>query len=327
MMQRLIRPLRRALEHLIPFVIVLVIGLLLAHSWEVNHVSSDERDAEEANAEIQNLGAVVNISFLNGTETLLLHLGEDEVWYWMDETFPLEQETVAGFAAYLASFEPETVAASGKELDLESYDLSSPLYSLSFTTAGGETRRFDFGKSDETGTFMKSADEDTVIYYAPQELLAIVQTRLYQLCVLPSFPTLDEDHVTALTIRGSEREVNFLRYVNETTAEVTWRQGASDVTQEQSFHTLMDSLQTLSFSECLVWNPVEDSLALCGLTEPQLQLIAQYTDASGRENTLTLFVGNRRNETQYFVTYSEQQAIYAMDSTALEELFLRVSAN
>ena len=151
MMRRFARPLRRILDMLIPVLIVAVILFAIARSWAVNHVPKDQITPEAAVMQTEDPSAIVSISCENGTETLSFHLDENGTWRWIDETFPLNTEAVIAFAEELKNFTPIAQAASGENLDLDSYELSTPEHTLSYTTAGGETTTLQFGKTLENG--------------------------------------------------------------------------------------------------------------------------------------------------------------------------------
>lgn len=325
MLQRLRRPLRRFLGLLIPIGIVALILFLIARSWAINHVSKDELAAEAANEAIADTNAITSFSCQNGSETLAFHLGEDGKWYWIDETFPLDQDAALTFVQLLSTFIPSVTVASGENLNLDDYDLSTPLHTLSFTTAGGETTTYYFGKStDSGGAYMMTAANGTAVFMAPSNLTTLVKKNLYDYCVTDSFPLLSPETVSSFTVKGKEKEITYTRTILETDSSIYWYNLGRDVSENSTFVACMENLISLSYDACLVWNPVADSFKVCGLNAPRMTVTIQYTDPNQRECELVLSIGNERNDTQYFATWNNTNAIYSINKTAVNGLLAAV---
>ena len=327
MLHRLLRPLRRILNLLIPVALVLLLLFLIARSWAINHVSKDDLAAETATSAVTDLNAITNISCQNGSETLAFHRGEDGKWYWIDETFPLDQDAANQFVQILSTFTPSVTVASGENLNLDDYDLSTPPYSLSFTTAGGESTTYHFGKStDSGGAYMMTSANGTTVYMAPNNLIALVKKSLYDYCVTDSFPLLSPETVSSFTVKGKDTEITYTRTVLESDSSIYWYNRGRDVTENGTFVACMENLISLSYDACLVWNPVEESLNVCGLNDPRATVTIQYTDANQRECELVLSIGNARNDTQYFAAWSAKNAIYSISKTAVNGLLAAANA-
>lgn len=321
MLRRLRRPLRRFLKLLIPVGIVVLLLFLIVRSWTINHVIKDDLAAESAGEVAADLNAITNISCQNGSETLAFHLGADGKWYWIDETFPLDQDAALAFVQLLSTFTPSVTVASGENLNLDEYDLSTPLHTLSFTTAGGDTTTYQFGKStDSGGAYMMTSTNATTIFMAPSNLTALLKKSLYDYCVTDSFPLLSPENISSFTVKGKETEITYTRMITQDQSSIRWHSSGRDVTENSTFISCMENLISLSYDACLVWNPVADSFQVCGLTEPHATVTIQYTDPNQRECELVLFLGNERNDTQYFAAWSNTNAIYSINKTAVNGL-------
>lgn len=321
MLRYLSRSLRRIIRLLLPFAIVLLLLFLIVRSWTINHVSKEDLAAEVASEVTTDPNAIVNFSCQNGSETLAFHLGADGKWYWIDETFPLDQEAVSHFVQILSTFTPSVTVASGESLNLDDYELSTPLYTLSFTTAGGETTTYQFGKStDSGGTYMMSSANSATVFMAPNNLSSLLKKTLYDYCITDSFPLLSPETVSSFTVKGGETEITYTRTILEADSTIYWYNRGRDVTENGTFIACMENLISLSYDSCLVWNPVADSLKVCGLDQPRLTVTIQYTDANQRECELVLFIGNERNDSQYFAAWSAKNAIYSINKTAVNGL-------
>ena len=328
MLQHLLRPLRRILRLLLPIAIVLLILVLIVRSWTINHVSKEDLAAEGSKEVVTDLNAITNISCQNGSETLVFHTDKSGKWYWIDETFPLDQEAVTEFAQLLSTFAPSVTVVSGENLNLDDYDLSTPLYTLGFTTAGGESTTYYFGKATESGgTYMMSSTNGTTIYMAPSNLSSFVKKSLYDYCITDSFPLLSPENVSAFTVTGKDSSVTYTRTISETDSSISWHNRGRDVTQNGTFVACMENLISLAYDSCLVWNPVEESLDICGLNDPCMTVTIQYTDPNQRECELTLSIGNARNDTQYFAAWSAKNAIYAISKSAVNGLLAAAGVN
>ncbi|MBR6677363.1 MAG: DUF4340 domain-containing protein [Oscillospiraceae bacterium] len=327
MLRRIFRPLRRLLNLLLPIAVILLILFLIIRSWSINHVSKDDLAAESASEIAVDPNAIVNISCQNGSETLAFHLKEDGKWYWIDESFPLDQEAVADFAQLLTTFTPSVTVASGEHLNLDDYELGTPPYSLSFTTAGGVSTTYHFGKAtDSGGSYMMTSANGTTVYMAPSSLTALTKKGLYDYCLIDSFPLLSPETVSSFTVQSKETMHTYTRAIMEADSSIYWYNRGRDVTENGTFLACMENLISLSFAECLVWNPVEESIAVCGLDEPRLTVTIQYTDPNQRECELILSIGNERNDTQYFATWSNRNAIYAINKDAVKGLLAAANA-
>lgn len=328
MLQRLLRPLRRIFNLLLPVAIVLLLLVLIVRSWTLNHVSKEDLAAESAKEIVADLNAITNISCQNGSETLVFHRDENGKWFWIDETFPLDQDAVTEFVEILSTFTPSVAVVSGENLNLDDYDLSTPLYTLVFTTAGGESTTYYFGKSTESGgAYLMSAANGTTVFMAPNNLLDFVKMGLYDYCVTDSFPLFSPENVSSFTIKSGDSSLLYTRAITEADSAIHWYNRGRDVTENGTFIACMENLISLSYDACLVWNPVEESLDICGLSDPCMTVTIQYADPNQRECELTLSIGNARNDTQYFAAWSAKNAIYAINKSAVNGLLAAAGVN
>lgn len=311
------RGLSRVLETLLLVLCAATLLFFIARSWRS---SREAAQAAETGATAEDLSAVTSIRCNNGSETLTFTLDEEGQWHWIDESFPLDQDAVAGLLEALTAFTPTVTVASGETVDLASYDLSSPSCAVSYTTLGGETTALQFGKdADNGGAYVKYAEDDSAVYLAGASLMAQIRQSLSDYCVTPTFPALNGDTLKDFTLTAGESSAAYA--MREQKGENRWYSGGKDVTDSAAFVAALDELSALSFSECLVWSPVKQSLAICGLDAPQLTLEAGYRDAAGRDCTLTLSIGSARDEDSYFAVWSGSDAILALQKDSVNALF------
>ena len=317
MKNRIKHGLIRVFQNLLLVLLAAVLLFFIFRSWKNSRVSAENEESGVAVTE--DLSAVTSVSCNNGTETLTFSLGEDGQWHWIDDTFPLNSEAVADLVYTLSSFVPTVTVASGETVDLGSYELDSPAYEVSYTTAGGETTALQFGKAaDNGGSYVKYADDATTVYLAGATLTKTVTQGLYDYCTLPSFPVLTSETLQFVTFSSAKNSTTYA--AKEQKGETRWFLGGRDVTQDAAFTAALDEIRSLSFASCLVWNPVQDSLAICGLEEPHAQITLEYKDDNGRDCALILYVGNERDENHWFASWSASSAIFTLHKGAVDSI-------
>lgn len=323
MKRRIKHGLIRVLETLLLVLAAATILFFIARSWRNSRPA--EEGAEVGTAVTEDLSVITAVSCYNGEEALSFHLTEEGKWSWIQESFPLNQETVADLVESLSTFVPTVTVASGETVDLGSYELDSPLYEVSYTTAGGETTALQFGKNaDNGGAYVKYANDESTVYLAGAALVKKVTQGLYDYCVIPSFPALSNDNLQSITFSSSKSGLNYT--AKEQKGETRWFLGSHDVTQSVTLIAALEELSSLTFSSCLVWEPLEDSLALCGLQDPKGKLEIAYKDAAGRDVTLTLSLGNPRGDSEYFAAWSASNAIFTVRRDAVDSILALIDS-
>ncbi len=322
MKKRIKHGLIRVLETLLLVLAAATILFFIVRSWRNSRPSEE---GAETGAVTEDLSVINTISCYNGEETLVFTLGEDGRWRWIDESFPLDQEAVSDLLDALTSFVPTVTVASGETVDLGSYELDSPLYEVSYTTLGGETTALQFGKNaDNGGAYVKYANDESTVYLSGAALLNQVTQGLYDYCEVPSFPALGSDNLQSVTFSSSKNSASYT--AKEQKGETRWYLGSHDATQSASFTAALEELSSLSFSSCLVWEPLEDSLAICGLSEPQGKIEVAYQDAAGRDVTLTVSLGNSRGDSEYFAVWSASNAIFTVRRDAVDSILALIDS-
>lgn len=323
MKNRIKHGLIRVLETLLLVLVAATILFFIVRSWR------NSRPAEEGDAAgsvvTEDLSVVNAVSCSNGTEELTFTLTEEGKWVWINESFPLDQKAVTEFVETLTSFVPTVTVASGETVDLGSYELDSPLYEVSYTTRGGETTALQFGKSAENGgAYVKYAGDESNVYLAGSVLVKQVKQGLYDYCTIPAFPALNADTIRSVTFASEKNSCAYTK--KETRGENRWYLGSHDVTQSITLAAALEELSGLSFSSILVWDPLEDSLAICELDVPRAEIVLEYVDAAGRDMSLTVSIGNDRDENNYFATRSDSNAIYTLRKSSVEHIMALIGS-
>ncbi|MGM9662591.1 MAG: DUF4340 domain-containing protein [Oscillospiraceae bacterium] len=311
------RYVKRVLEVLVPVLLAGVVLFFIVRSWKTSRASAGAEGADGSAGE--DLSAVTSITCNNGQETLEFHRDESGQWRWIDEDYPLDSSQVEELASLLSRFSPTVTVDSGESVDLEAYGLDFPSYTAAFTTAAGETTSLCFGSARDDGDYyMKYEDDDTAVYVAGSYLVDKVRRGLYDLCLPEEFPALTAENVTALTIEGSGGSAVY--QTRKQGASLRWYHDGADVTGDAQFQAVLEALSSMTFTSCVVWDPAPESLKICGLKAPAVTLSVEYNDANDRACSLTLSVGNRRDEESYFASWSVSAAVYAIPQEAAAPL-------
>ncbi len=323
MKKRIKHGLLRVLRTLLLVLAAATVLFFIVRSWRNSRPA--EEGAEAGTAVTEDLSVVSAVSCDNGSEVLTFTLGEDGKWVWLDKALPLDQEAVNKLVDALTSFVPTVTAASGETVDLSSYELDSPLYEVSYTTRGGETTALQFGKSaDNGGAYVKYANDESSVYLAGAALLRQVRQGLYDYCTVPAFPALNDETLRSVTFFSRKNSVTYT--MREQKGESRWYLGSNDVTQSIPLISAREEIAALAFSSILVWDPLADSLAICGLAEPYAKLEFAYVDAAGRDVTLTLSIGNERDENSYFATWSASNAVFTLEKSSVERILALIDS-
>ena len=315
---------KRVLEVLALALIAGVLLFFIVRSWKNAHSPTAEAGTDVAGEE---LSAIVAVTCNNGRETLEFHRDESGQWRWTDEDFPLDGSKVEELAGALSRFSPTETAAVGESVDLESYGLDFPSCTAAYTTAGGETVSFCFGSMKDGGEYyyMKYAEDDGTVYLAGSYLVDKVRRGLYEMCLPESFPTLSQENVSSLTFERGGSSVTYRS--REAVDTLRWYCGSEDVTEDEAFLAAMEELSSLAFDGCVVWEPASESLKICGLKDPAVKITVEYNDATGHACTLTLSIGNQRDEESYFTSWSVSPAVYALRQDAVKALLALAPAD
>ena len=147
-------------------------------------------------------GAYTALRYYNGSVTLSFALDEKGEWVWADgPDFPLDGGTVASILEVLAALKFQQVLPAGESK--AEYGLDTPSATLAATAGTGE-QTLAFGKATTDGDsyyMMMNGDESTV-YIVADTLVKLMQTPIYDMCLLPELPDLSERNLRAITIQG-----------------------------------------------------------------------------------------------------------------------------
>lgn len=289
-------------------------------------------------------GAYSALRYYNGAATLSFSLDERGAWVWADgPDFPLNDGTVTAILETLASLKFQQVLPAGE--DKSEYGLDTPSATLTASAGGGE-RSLAFGKTTTDGDsyyMMMDGDESTV-YIVADTLMKLMQTPIYDMCVLPELPDLSEGNLRAITIQGPvpaaepseeggdgegeeagdpeepERPAVTLnaRRSGGEGQPALWFEGSDNVTASPLLQDLLYDLKAMSMAKCVDYFPSDEAAEICGFQPADAILKVEYA-AGGTDQTFTLTVGARMpDESGRYVRLEEDGAIYALATDSID---------
>ena len=293
-------------------------------------------------------GAYTALRYYNGSVTLSFALDEKGEWVWADgPDFPLDGGTVASILEVLAALKFQQVLPAGESK--AEYGLDTPSATLAATAGTGE-QTLAFGKATTDGDsyyMMMNGDESTV-YIVADTLVKLMQTPIYDMCLLPELPDLSERNLRAITIQGPVPASESAEENGEDEGEgdpeglaeeperpavtlnarrsggedqpALWFEGSDNVTASALLQDLLYDLRTMSMAKCVDYFPSEDAAEICGFQSADAILKVEYA-ANGAEQTFTLTVGARMpDESGRYVRLEEDGAIYALATDGVDAL-------
>ncbi len=241
------------------------------------------------------------LEYDNGQITCRFRKDEDG-WKWVDnEAFPLDatyiEETLAELDAMSATLTPVEPAVEAADAGLD--DAQRYLT----VTVGEETTTLRFGDQKDDQWYMAvDGLEDT--YLVADEFVQRMNSSVYSMAVLPTLPELTEDNLTVITVRGSGEG----QTVRMSKTDEGWICENRQVTEQ--VQAMEAALADFTFDSCFNFDPSPDAAPLCGLTAPTATVTVAYVNTVGTETTLTLTLGDLREDGSYYATLNDDTTVY-----------------
>ena len=288
-------------------ILLLILALVLALALVACRGKAQEDTADAVdNSTLSNSAQLpmTEASYLeydNGQITCRFRKDEDG-WKWVDnEAFPLDaayiEETLAELDAMSASLTPVEPAVEAADAGLD--DAQRYLT----VTVGEETTTLRFGDQKDDQWYMAvDGQEDT--YLVADGFVQRMNSSIYSMAVLPTLPELTEDNLTVITVRGSDEG----QTVRMSKTDEGWICENRQVTEQvQAMET---ALADFTFDSCFNFDPSPDAAPLCGLTAPTATVTVAYVNTVGTETTLTLTLGDLREDGSYYATLNDDTTVY-----------------
>ena len=281
--------------------LVLTLALMACRSKEPEDTADAADNNTLSNSAQLPIAEASYLEYDNGQITCRFRKDEDG-WKWVDnEAFPLDaayiEETLAELDAMSASLTPVEPAVEAADAGLD--DAQRYLT----VTVGEETTTLRFGDQQDDQWYMAvDGQEDT--YLVADEFVQRMNSSVYSMAVLPTLPELTEDNLTVITVRQTEGE----KTVRLTKTDDGWVSENRPVPEKAA--EVEAALADFTFDSCFNFDPSPDAAPLCGLTAPTATITVAYVNTVGTETTLTLTLGDLREDGSYYATLNDDTTVY-----------------
>ena len=317
--------------------VLVVLGIRYREARARQEAIAEDPVAQIAAAAEEVGSQYVALEYFNGSAFLAFDMTEEGKWVWRyDETFPLNQTMVNTILNTVTTLSPQQTLTESEALD--SYGLDSPDATITAITREQTYIRLDFGKATTDGKSyycLLNGDNNTV-YIFDGTLLQLMQTPVYDMCILPELPQLTEQNLLSVTMFGSPGETDTVTQVTELTAQrpdsrepsdATWRCDGANVTSDPSVKALLEDIHNLKIDRCVDYNPSEDAVELCGFNAPIARVTIDYTNEEDNKASILLTVANPLpDESGRYVRLGDDTTIYCLP-TALLDPMMRIAVN
>lgn len=264
------------------------------------------------------------------TEAFTLSFTRDTLgkWHWDgNETFPLNDTTVTEILAQLTAWHPQQTLTAAEALASSGVD--KPSRTLIATTENGATTTLVFGRptTDGTSYYVQLNGDESTVYILADTIYKMMDTPIYDMCRLPQLPQLQEDMMQSIAVSRIAEEDGQLAPFTVLSAQRSedgsfagWRSNGANVTDDPSVKALVEDISALKITKCLLFDPSEEAVAICGFDEPAAGLTVTYTN-NGTDSALNLTIGARLPDgSGRYVRLGEEPTIYFLPTELLDPL-------
>jgi type II secretory pathway pseudopilin PulG len=324
-------------------IVVLLAAAVLGVRAAKNRAQQKKEDETEAAAKsgviTDTTSAYKELSYCNGSATLSFALNDEGQWYWTDSPdFPLDQDYLTKMVNTLSALKPQQTITDGDTLD--AYGLSEPAQTLTAISDNGQTTTLALGNATTDGNsyYMLMNGSETPVYVISDELEKEMAVGIYDMYLLPDFPTLTEDQLNSITLAGPVTTVLTAAHEevpaaadssssDDTTPTTTWRSVGANVTDNEQVQGIVKQILGLSLDACVDYRPSDSAAALCGFDKPDAVITVKYTGEGNTDDTLTLTVGSQVLDGDgRYVRVDDDTTVYRMKADKLDML-MKVSVN
>ena len=322
---------KRIVTVLSTVLVVLMAAVLVALSIRYRQGQAQQAEGGYVDAQGQAVAddEYVSVQLDNGSFAPTFALGAAGEWIWADQQdFPLNDETVQAVLAILDDPKPQqTLPMEGGPGE---YALENPRATVTATRGDGSTRVIQLGKATTDGqSYYAMLDGDeTTVYILSGQLHELLQTPVYAMMELPELPDLSGENLLSVSILGhlgdnASAPMLTLEAKQEEGQKprTRWFAGEEEVTDNALVQGLMADLAALTLGRCVDYNPSEDALEICGLTDPAAVLTIRYLNSNGGEQELQLSIGTRVTDgSGRYMQMNGDSTIYFLPTDLLDPL-------
>ena len=211
-------------------------------------------------------------------------------WRWDgNEEFPLDDTMVTEILAQLTTWNPQQTLTDAEAL--ESSGVANPSRTLTAVTDTGGLTTLDFGRATTDGNsyYVRLNGDETTVYIIADTLYNLMNIPVFDMCRLPQLPVLTEADISSIAISSIAEEdgqmapfTGLSAQKTEDGSATTWRSNGANVTDDPSVKALLTDLEEMAITKCILFDPSEEAVSICGFDAPAAALTVVY-NAHGTE--------------------------------------------
>lgn len=305
--------------------VILVISLIFQRAGESGAaVDTMAQDGTEGAVEIE-ANPVVKISYKNEACTLYFEQDSEGEWYWTgNTTFPLDSANVKSLVNAVKNLTILTTQPLDEELDV--YGLDNPAATVRYTTLDETENTIRVGSRLEDGTYYMTDEKGEQVHTISSAIYDLTRAGIIDMVISGNMPDLTGCTIESINLSAQGQSWRFRTQVDETAGERVWILNAQGIGSNSAAKEVIDCVPTLSFEECIDYDPSDEALAVCGLDEPAAQLHVTYSDKEGATQEYTLSLGDLRAQGEMrFALLDTTGAIYNISAQSVQPLIDAVS--
>lgn len=266
------------------------------------------------------------LSYYDGKTTLSFSRNESGTWVWSDDpSFPLNNSTITQITDWLTAWnpletitDPTVIANSGVDEPDAYLNAMTPTGALSIV----------FGKKTDAGYYVRLNKDTSTVYVIAPSLYELMSVPIYDMCMIPELPVLQEKDILSIVITGAITEGNAEGLSTVLTAQraenddesVSWRSSGANVTDDPRVQALLADLTALSFEKCILYRPSEEAASICGFDNPAKLSVSYMTEADS-DGSVDLVIGaSLPDGSGRYVRLGEDSTIYLLPTDVLDPL-------
>ena len=309
-------------------VLMVAVLVVLGMKYRENRAEPASSSSAAAASAAEEHTACTALTYYNGTATLDFRRSESGKWVWTaEEDFPLDDTQLTAILETLSAMAPrETIEAVE---DLDDLGLEAPRATISATYEGGSTFSLSFGNAtaEGNGCYVLQNGASSPVYIYDAGILELMNMGIYDMCILPEFPSLTETTAQRITIQGvADANGVVPRSTMDANGEgeaLSFISDGKNITDKARVKDLFEDLSAFAYEKCVIYRPSDEAVALCGFSAPTATLWANYVTATDIEEHLQLTIGNLTLDGgARYVRLGGDESIYAVPTELLDSILV-----
>lgn len=266
-----------------------------------------------------------------------------------DETCPVNEYTVDAMLSVLKEVKA-TRKIKKKDIDVESFGLEVPEKVIHFTLKDGTEMTYTLGALNSVVDkyyFQMSGDEN--VYMIDTTMYNTFDYDLLELAEVEEYPSIGNQDIADFLVTMDGKTLYFVdakdaahKKNDSEIPKCVWKYGEDKDNLKKVDSTyaeeLIQAIIGLTNAECVTYNKTEKDVKKCGLDQPSMTLVVNYTkmqtseteetedstevaDAEIIDESYTVYVGGVDEESgEYYVNMEGSDAIYTMNVANIDTI-------